>query len=259
MNTFKFTPIGYFHTIEDEKYLLPKQAGVLKSNSGKITLLSNQNFEQSLDDLIKFDRVWVIFTFHKNQKWKPKVLTPHGPPKRGVFATRSPHRPNNIGLSCLKLVDVKGLNIFVADHDLLNDTPILDIKPYLAYADSFPEANAGWIDGIEQKEIYTIYWAKKAVEQMNYLKDDHALDLSDAMTFQLLKNPFPTTNNRIKKINDNTYVIAIKTWRFVYSIDSQNIKILEIQSGYDKETIIGIKISKWNDVSIHQKFLKKFT
>ena len=137
MTSFSCEPIGYFHSNAQERYNLPSQPGVLDGSEGKIILNPHCHFEQALEDLKGFDRIWVVFWFHRNESWKPKVLPPRGGIKRGLFATRSPHRPNPIGISCLELKEIHGLELIVKNHDLLDGTPILDIKPYLVYADSF--------------------------------------------------------------------------------------------------------------------------
>ena len=105
--------------------------------------------EETLRDLDGFARIWVLFAFHRSHGWAPMVRPPRGPRvKRGVFATRSPHRPNAIGLSCVELVAVEGRSLRIRGMDLLDGTPVLDIKPYVPYADAFPEAKAGWIDQV---------------------------------------------------------------------------------------------------------------
>lgn len=86
---------------------------------------------------------------HRGGNWAPQVMPPRGPRvRRGLFATRSPDRPNPIGLSAVRLIRVEGCNLHVNGIDLIDGTPILDIKPYVPYADAFPQAKAGWIDGV---------------------------------------------------------------------------------------------------------------
>lgn len=132
--------------------MIPAAKGVLK-------LSPEANYAQALQELEKFSHVWLIFVFdrHVSQEWKPLIQSPRvDMPRVGVFASRSPHRPNPIGLSAVKLerIDFKapgGIEIHLSGVDLLNDTPVLDIKPYLPYADIIPAANAGWAEGaIEQ-------------------------------------------------------------------------------------------------------------
>jgi tRNA-Thr(GGU) m(6)t(6)A37 methyltransferase TsaA len=105
--------------------------------------------EAAYRDLSGFERIWLVFAFHRSQGWKPEVKPPRGGGKRSVLATRSPHRPNALGLSAVELVAVEGRNLRVRGVDLLDGTPILDIKPYVPYADAFPDSRAGWIDAID--------------------------------------------------------------------------------------------------------------
>lgn len=105
--------------------------------------------ETAYRDLAGFDRLWLVFVFDRSEGWKAEVRPPRGGGKRSVLATRSPHRPNAIGLSCVELVAIEGHGLRVRGVDLLDGTPILDIKPYVPYADAFPEARAGWIDALD--------------------------------------------------------------------------------------------------------------
>src|SRR6185437_11868823 len=91
-----------------------------------------------ISGLAGFERIWLLFVFHRSEGWKPLVRPPRGGGKRGVLATRSPHRPNAIGLSAVELVAVEERALRVRGVDLLDGTPILDIKPYVPYADAFP-------------------------------------------------------------------------------------------------------------------------
>ncbi|WEN15046.1 tRNA (N6-threonylcarbamoyladenosine(37)-N6)-methyltransferase TrmO [Rhodanobacter sp. AS-Z3] len=103
-------------------------------------------------DLAGFERIWLVFAFHRSEGWKAEVRPPRGGGKRSVLATRSPHRPNAIGLSAVELVAVADDQLQVRGIDLLDGTPILDIKPYVPYADAFPGARAGWIDTIDASQ-----------------------------------------------------------------------------------------------------------
>lgn len=102
-------------------------------------------------DLAGFARIWLLFVFHRSEGWKAEVKPPRGGGKRSVLATRSPHRPNAIGLSAVELLGIDGNTLTVCGVDLLDGTPILDIKPYVPYADAFPDSKAGWIDELDAK------------------------------------------------------------------------------------------------------------
>ena len=105
--------------------------------------------ERALKDLEDFERIWLIYVFDRNDGWRSTVKPPRGGPKRGVLATRSPHRPNAIGLSAVKVEKIEGKVLHLFGVDLLDNTPILDIKPYVPYADAFPNSAAGWIDALD--------------------------------------------------------------------------------------------------------------
>ena len=132
-------PIGHIHCGQKYRYDAPRQGTLGGDNLGVIKLEHGFNYEQAVKDLVGFDHIWLIYLFHHNKTWKPKVLTPRSlnNKKISLFATRSPHRPNPIGLSCVELVKISGLELFIRNFDLLDGTPILDIKPYIPYCDSF--------------------------------------------------------------------------------------------------------------------------
>lgn len=112
-------------------------------------------YREGLADLGTFDRIWLIFVFDRSEGWKLRVKPPRGGPKRGIFATRGPHRPSQIGLTsvALKSVDVATGFVVVQGIDLLDETPILDIKPYLRMVDAWPEASHGWLEPYLEKGI----------------------------------------------------------------------------------------------------------
>jgi len=105
-------------------------------------------YRAALADLSTFERIWVVFLFDRSSGWAAKVKPPRGGPKRGVFATRAPNRPSQIGLTsvALKSVDVAAGEVRVQGIDLLDGTPILDIKPYLPMIDAWPDAGHGWLE-----------------------------------------------------------------------------------------------------------------
>ena len=150
--------IGHVRSPYKERFGTPRQPTVTaqtledRALDATIELLPGRNFEQAVQDLAGFDYIWVLAWLHLNENWKPTVIPPRGPKvRRGLFATRSPHRPNPIGLSALRLLKVEGRVLHVRGIDLLDGTPVLDIKPYVPYADAFPYANAGWLDEIGEQ------------------------------------------------------------------------------------------------------------
>lgn len=210
------------------------------STVGVIELYPDKNFDQALEYLSGFERVWIISWFHQNTDWKPKVLPPRsGRTKRGVFATRSPHRPNPIGLSLCKLIDINGRIIRVENPDLLDGTPILDLKPYIPYAEAFPDSEIGWLAEIEQQQEtpYTVTVMPRAKEQAEWLESSHDIHLLDRACDILSFDPHPHSYRRIMKHDEGGFVMAVKSWRVIYSINETTVTINEIRSGYPAEVI----------------------
>src|SRR5436190_569902 len=123
-----------------------RQPNTAQAAPGTVELFSGRDFEHALEDLTTFRYIWLIFWFDQSEGWRPKVLPPRSEKRRGVFATRSPHRPNPLGMSLVELTGIDGLVLSVKGLDLLEGTPVLDIKPYIPYADSRPDAGHGWLD-----------------------------------------------------------------------------------------------------------------
>ncbi|MGE5086006.1 MAG: tRNA (N6-threonylcarbamoyladenosine(37)-N6)-methyltransferase TrmO, partial [Bacillota bacterium] len=158
--SFEFSAIGVVKTPFHDKFGIPRQPGLVSQAKGVIKIHPDPDLKTALRSLEEFSHLWIVFVFHEHggKNWKPSVRPPRlgGNRKVGVLASRSPHRPNPIGLSAVRLEKVDldapgGPEIHVGGVDLLDGTPVLDIKPYIPYADSIPEANAGWAsEGIER-------------------------------------------------------------------------------------------------------------
>lgn len=140
-------PIGVVHSSYRERYAAPRQPALDASEPATIQLNGGMNFDQALQDMHRFSHIWVIYWMHLNSGWNPTVMPPRGHKiRRGLFSTRAPHRPNSIGLSAVRLRRIDGRILHIEGHDMLDGTPVLDIKPYLPYADCIAEANNGWLD-----------------------------------------------------------------------------------------------------------------
>jgi len=133
----------------------PHQPNAAPATEGVLEIASE--YRAALADLDSFERIWVIFLFDRSRGWAAKVKPPRGGPKRGVFATRAPNRPSQIGLTCMRVkkVDVEQGSVDVSDIDLLDGTPIVDIKPYIALIDAWPQAGNGWLDPYLEAGIET--------------------------------------------------------------------------------------------------------
>jgi len=135
-------PIGTIRTPFKQATGTPIQSSVANGAEGTIELLAE--FEPGLKDLEGFDRIWLIYQFDRASEPQLIVRPYLDPAERGIFATRSPARPNKIGMSPVRLLGIQGNRLHIADVDMLDGTPLLDIKPYVPAFDHFPITRVGW-------------------------------------------------------------------------------------------------------------------
>ncbi len=163
MNEYTIKPIAYIHNDLKTKFGVPRQSGLAKELMSEIVFEPEYRIDDALRGMTDFSHIWLIWGFSeaRNQGWSPTVRPPRlgGNERMGVFATRSPFRPNSLALSCVKIIDVVhkdklGSVITVSGADLMDGTPIYDIKPYLPYADCIPDAEGGFApDGGKTLEV----------------------------------------------------------------------------------------------------------
>jgi tRNA-Thr(GGU) m(6)t(6)A37 methyltransferase TsaA len=254
----EFEPIGVFRCAEQHPYDAARQPAAAQGNAGYVELHPGHNYEQALQDLSGFDRIWLVYVFDRNAHWKPLTQPPRAARKVGVFASRAPYRPNPIGLSCVELRGVSGLRVDVGPHDLLDGTPILDIKPYLPYADSFPDAAAGWVDALEA-ERWEIAFSPEAERAAAWLEAHGAGCLRAFLLQQLGENPTDFKRKRVRQRDDGRWEIAYRTWRAAYGLDpsSHRIVIETIYSGYTPEER-DCADDPHRDKSLHRAFVSDF-
>ena len=161
----ELTPIAHIRTDFGSKFGVPRQSGVVEDLRARIVFEPAYRNPDALRGMEDFSHLWLIWHFSevKQETWSPTVRPPRlgGNTRMGVFATRSPYRPNPLGLSAVKIVSVdlhtpEGPVITVAGADLMDGTPIFDIKPYLAYADSHPDAKGGFIEGLTDRSVEVV-------------------------------------------------------------------------------------------------------
>lgn len=234
--TLSLKPIGIIRTEMLVKFDAPHQPDVTSNHESIIELFPKNNFEQALQDLSGFDRIWLIWWFHKNENWRPMVLPPRGSGKRrGVFATRSPHRPNPIGITAVPLLKIEKLKVYVGSNDLIDGTPILDIKPYLSSADAFPHAKNGWVAEVDAKlseaPEFQITFSKTAKKQLDWLKEREVEFLARAIEI-LERDPSPHRTRRITKSADNLFRIGCGAWRMFFSLNNKKVNVEAISPGF---------------------------
>ena len=159
-------PIAYIRTEFAEKFGIPRQSGLAASLRGTIVFEPDYRNPDALRGLEGFSHIWLIWEFSANSskgEWQPTVRPPRlgGNERMGVFATRSPFRPNPLGLSCLEIDSIEfdtseGPVIHVKGADLMDGTPIYDIKPYIKYADARPHASCGYVDNLNERSLKVV-------------------------------------------------------------------------------------------------------
>ena len=251
---FRFRAIGTLRSGGgDYRQQSPRQ-GALGENFGMIELYPGRNFETAAADLEGADRIWVVYVFDRNRSWKPKVLPPVGKRRIGVFATRSPHRPNPIGLSAVRLLKVEGLKLYIADHDLLNGTAILDIKPYLRDADAFPEAKLPWRDNIGFSSR-RLEFSPEAESQLRRLETLGAPDLRQVAVAQLALRELDGHRQRLSRSPEGENILSFRTWRLVFELDESTALVKEIRSGYSAAELAPEAPDPYGDKDIHRSYV----
>lgn len=254
MANIELSPIGHVECDQVYRFEAPRQS-TLAANTGCIELMPDQNFEHALVDLDGFDRIWVIYNFHLNSTWKPKVNPPRTTTRKkvGVFATRSPHRPNQIGMSCVELVRVEGRRVYIKNFDILQGTPVLDIKPYIPYCDSFPGSATGWIPE-DIPADYSVEIDDITKAKADYIYQISSLNLIVFAESQLEHDPFSSRRKRITKAVDDEYFwLGCRTWKILFTVEDKMIVLKDICSSYSNEEI-DCDEDKYGDKEYHRQF-----
>ena len=185
--------VAHIHSPFAEKFGVPRQSGLVEDLHARVVFYPKYRVPEAVRELETFDRIWLIWRFHQavREDWSPTVRPPRlgGNRRVGVFATRSPFRPNALGLSCVKLEKVEihpelGPVLHVAGADLVDGTPIFDIKPYVPYADSYPDSRGGFADAVERQTL--------AVEISPALLEQIPMEQRHALLGVLAQDPRPS-------------------------------------------------------------------
>jgi tRNA (adenine37-N6)-methyltransferase len=178
----QFETIAIAHSPYKEKFGVPRQPGLVPQAKGRVEMLPPFNRPEAVDGLQGYSHIWIHFIFDRSlrEQWQPTVRPPRlgGNRRVGVFASRSPFRPNPIGLSVVRLERVvaeeDSVVLEVSGLDLVDGTPVLDIKPYIAYVDSIPDAVSGFAAAAPGK-LFTVHFSTKALSQLATRKDGSTL------------------------------------------------------------------------------------
>ena len=264
ITSFPFKAIGYVRTSSRYRYEMPRQAAFSGVPAFIQWVKDEPRYAEAAKDLVGFDRIWVVFCFHLNwDHWNPMVRPPVSPDgkKYSLFATRSPHRPNPIGLSCVELLSVEKNGLLIGPCDILDGTPVFDIKPYIPQADAFPSSAAGWHDKISDMG-YEIAFTEIFLEKSRFLAGLSSLDVENFCRIQLKYSPLDSSRKRVKKVEnkDQEYRIGCRTWQVLFHIDTEGKKILvkDLFSNYTKEELLAGCADKYGDKEFHRAFLASF-
>lgn len=222
-------PIAYIKTDFPEKFGVPRQSGLAESLTGRIVFEPEYRNIEALRGLDGFTHIWLIWEFSANRKaageWQPTVRPPRlgGNQHMGVFATKSPFRPNPLGLSCVELdrIDLdtpEGPVIVVKGADLMDGTPIYDIKPYIKYADSRPEAACGYVDSLEESCLDVV------------IPESIAAKINDKAKFQALVetlklDPRPSYHNDPARI----YGLSFSGYNVRFTVSDTVLTIIDVE------------------------------
>lgn len=254
-------PIGTFYSQASYKYEVPRQGVFFRGHPGRIELLPHKGYEEALRDLEGFERLWIVFHFHQNSGWRPTTRPPVPPADHdrvGTFASRSPYRPNPIGLSCVKLLSVEKLTLHLDEADLLNGTPILDIKPYIPKADAFPNAKAGWVEA-QSESFWKIFPSQLFLRENDWIFEMCGWDLQSFAECQLVNDPLDSSRRRVKvNLENHTAELAFRTFRIDFEFDTalKQILLKEIRSGYSAEELAAAE-DVYHDKDLHRAFLNQ--
>lgn len=218
-------PIAHIKTDFKEKFGIPRQSGIVEEIKGEIIFEKQYRNPDALRGIEEYSHLWLIFDFSENHRdtFSPTVRPPRlgGNTHIGVFATRSPFRPNNLGLSCVKSEGIKdsekyGKTLIVSGVDLLDNTPIFDIKPYIPYSDCKPDAKGSFSDDFKDYKIKVLY-DEKVFENI-----DEAQKISIIKLIE--QNPKPAYKEDKKQ-----YKFLFSDYEICFEISDDTAKILKIE------------------------------
>lgn len=225
MNELTIKPIAYIKTDFKEKFGIPRQSGRAKGLIGRIVFEPEYREENALRGLDGFSHLWLIFDFSKAHRegWSPTVRPPRlgGNERVGVFASRSPFRPNPIGLSCVKFIglektETEGVVVLVEGADLLDGTPIFDVKPYLPHADCVSEAVGGYADGVENHRLQ-VDFPQELLEKLPSEKRNGLIDC-------LADDPRPSYQDDPSRV----YSMRFDRFDVKFKVSGEKLTVVEI-------------------------------
>ncbi len=230
-------PIGFIRTAKPLKFDARHQPDERRPETNILEMLPGDRYQKALKDLVGFDRIWLLWWFHRNKDWRPEVLPPRGPSRRrGVFATRSPHRPNALGITPVRLLAVEKGRLVIGPCDLVDGTPVFDIKPYIPAYDSFPDSKAGWIDEVDaalsSPPRYEVRHEPLAREHLDWLRREWSVDFEARISELLGRDPTPHRTRRIRSRRGGLFELGCGAWYVVFSVEGERVTVLRLKPAF---------------------------
>lgn len=215
-------PVAVIKTEFKEKFGIPRQSGRAPSSIGEIVFLDKFNDEKAVKRIEEFSHLWLVFGFSANPETETLTVRPPrlgGNERVGVFASRSPFRPNGLGLSCVKLLEVKkdnGISLIVSGADLLDGTPVYDIKPYIPSSDKIENAVGGYADKVKNYKL--------KVEISETLKNTLPKDILNAVIECLSDDPRPSYHE-----DGRVYGMVYSNFNIKFKVEKDTLTVIDIE------------------------------
>lgn len=223
-------PIGVVHSCYKEKFGIPRQPGLVNAAKAVVELDPRYAPRESVEGLDGYSHIWVIFLFHQtaSQGWKPQVRPPRlgGNRKMGLYATRSMFRPNPIGQSLVKLDSIEmgdRVRLHLSGVDLLDQTPVLDIKPYIPYVESIPDAKAGYFQHAPEGRV-DVTFTEDALLQLRQFQESHA-ELQLLIEQVLGQDPRPAYHNE----SGREYGVILYDLNICWVVQDDRFEVISIE------------------------------
>ncbi|GHA59880.1 tRNA (N6-threonylcarbamoyladenosine(37)-N6)-methyltransferase TrmO [Photobacterium aphoticum] len=227
---YQIEPIGVIRSPYKEKFAVPRQPGLVPSARSEIVLQGDANALEAVRGIEQFSHLWLLFLFDQNLEagWRPTVRPPRlgGNERIGVFASRATFRPNGIGMSAVELIGVRqqdgNVIIELGGVDLVDGTPIIDIKPYIPYSDSLPQAQGGFAS--EEPETLSVHFTEQAERQF----DGKQIGRQRAVITEVLaQDPRPAYKKG--KTDDKEYAVHLFDYNVRFTVGEDGVTVLALR------------------------------
>ncbi len=228
---YALEPIGIIHTPYKEKFAVPRQPGLAPSATATLRLTGISNSADTIRGIQQFSHLWLLFLFNQNRNtdWSPTVRPPRlgGNKRIGVFSSRSPFRPNGIGMSAVELKGVKQdkgqISLELGSVDLVDGTPIIDIKPYIPYSDAIFDANGGFAQ--TEPELLRVEFSELARQQLRFHANQ--VQVQAVISEVLAQDPRPAYKKN--QIDDKEYAVNLFDLNVKFKIYDQVVTVTAIE------------------------------